>query len=81
MKYCAKEGYEAEFMEEMKIKHNRYLAAMEKEAEEIADSIGAEFARFCGYENDIIIISYGQIEFIGTLKGLEAMFNNYSVSQ
>jgi hypothetical protein len=79
VKYGAKEGYEAKFMEEMKIKHNRYLAAMEKEAEEITDSIGAEFARFCGYENDIIIISYGQIEFIGALKGLEAMFDNYSV--
>jgi hypothetical protein len=50
VKYSAKKGYEAEFMEGLKIRHNRYLAAIEKKAEEISGLVGAEFARFCGYE-------------------------------
>jgi len=79
VKYFAKREYDTKFWEFLEMRHNRYFTAIEKEAENIPPSVGEEFARLCGYENDTLVISYGQIEFMRALKRLEELFGKYSV--
>lgn len=79
VKYFAKREYDTKFWEFLEMRHNRYFTAIEKEAENIPASVGEQFARLCGYENDTLFISYGQIEFMRALKRLEELFRKYSV--
>jgi len=79
VKYFARKGNDAKFLELLEMRHNRYFTAIGKEAEKIPESVAEEFARFCGYENDTLVISYGQIEFMRALKRLKELFGKYSV--
>ena len=81
IKHFSKEGHESRFIEMWAERRNQYLSAIAKESAKISESVGGEFIKFCGYNEDTEIAMKAQMMFLGQMKELEALFKKWELKR